>query len=768
MKYKIVFSALTLIIASFCVFFLASTLKIRAGVDTTVDTPSADVNLREGTPILFNSWYGHTYHWPQEGQAQENRHFFADKNNWNKKTDWYDITRDENNLTIIHKSAISDDNHFVVRGSFSVKDGNYYRLVMDIVPGDASFYTPIATVYNRSVYPFIERVVKETHLNVIFKGVYSSEYISFGSKVQYMNTRSKVVFKNIQLYDLGPVTLKQVKPYVDELFTDETHTELKSSVTQKKINEVKKIVNTLSTTSDLNLLTAEVSKAQALLNKINMTLTVSALGDNPKSIESRMISGKAYPKSFLSFSGTSSFPEGEITTGIDGDTIKYHLRADSEGNYSYSLPEGEHFKKDTTISVYSMLNGKYKTEQTIVKDTTPPEKPVLNAIKDTSQFFTGSAESGAQVKIYDAETKTVFIQGTSGADDQFSFTIPETQKPLFPYKQYYAIATDAGGNSSLPSDVKKVADTTPPKAEAVKQVLELGSPLPQVNQLVKNVSDNAGDGSDNITIELIKEPDIQKAGYKIAEVKVIDKAGNFVIVNVPVIVKDLDTTINETHLLQASNLTALAIDFPETRENQREFILQHAKVNAWDITTGELLTNELTIDYGSTIKEPGVYEINLAIGTLSKKIKVELLEGSIGFKDIPITIDFGIQTIKARRQEHTLKNNLRLTIDDSRFKKEKWRLAAQLSQPFTTSTGVGSTIDLIYRSYDLNNNHHEQEINELANTVIYQSDIEKNRLVELEFSKEKQKELVLTVSPGSVRSGMDYSTQIIWTLENGP
>ncbi|GGC90766.1 pectate lyase-like adhesive domain-containing protein [Enterococcus wangshanyuanii] len=53
-------------------------------------------------------------------------------------------------------------------------------------------------------------------------------------------------------------------------------------------------------------------------------------------------------------------------------TNNFTIQADSSGNFSYTVPAGNHFAADSTIYAYSFLNGKYDEATQIVLDKTPP------------------------------------------------------------------------------------------------------------------------------------------------------------------------------------------------------------------------------------------------------------------------------------------------------------------------------------------------------------------------------------------------------------
>ncbi|MBO0441859.1 Ig-like domain-containing protein, partial [Candidatus Enterococcus ikei] len=378
--------------------------------------------------------------------------------------------------------------------------------------------------------------------------------------------------------------------------------------------------------------------------------------------------------------------------------------------------------------------------------------------------ISGQAESGATVTMYDKSDATVFLTGTAGTDGKYSLVVPEAKKPLVPYKTYYVTATDAAGNVSVASDSQVVADTTPPKAEAVKQELTLGDKLPSIDKMLANVSDNAGTAG--LTIKQTRTPDVSKTGYKTADITLTDKAGNALVVVVPIIVKDALTAMDSKNLLKADDFSVLAIDLPETAAEQKAFILKHGAVEAWDLDKGQLINDKLIYSQGSLKKEPGEYSITVTIGNLSRVFKVKLLAGSLSFEKKVDNLAFGTRTIASKEQFVLSENKLSISVNDTRFKVNKWRLLAKVDHPLKTKDGLTSASSLVYRSYE-SGKVVDTKLTEL-NTPMYEPSKLNNGVIQVDFTKEKDKEVVLDVLPGSVRSGKEYSTQIIWTLENGP
>ncbi|WP_207695134.1 hypothetical protein DOK67_0002530 [Enterococcus sp. DIV0212c] len=91
---------------------------------------------------------------------------------------------------------------------------------------------------------------------------------------------------------------------------------------------------------------------------------------------------------------------------------------------------------------------------------------------------------------------------------------------------------------------------------------------------------------------------------------------------------------------------------------------------------------------------------------------------------------------------------------------------AKIEHPLKTKDGLTSGSGSLYRSYETDKIV-DSKLNEI-DKLIYEPSKLKNGLFTVDFAKEKEKEVVLNVLPGSVRSDKEYATQIIWTLENGP
>ncbi|WP_207695452.1 Ig-like domain-containing protein [Enterococcus sp. DIV0212c] len=601
-----------------------------------------------------------------------------------------------------------------------------------------------------------------------FKSAKASDRVFLSAtRNTYELKSATVIFENIELVDITDDVLS-LGMRVKDLFTDATQTKLKYSTTQSQITALKNEVAGFSDVldnADSTVFNADLTKAQTLLDKVTTNLSAGELEDNINKTASHTISGKSFPNTFLSFSSdTRTFPEGNLISEVEDDQRNYQVQADGNGNFEYSLPEGVHFKAGETITIDGMLNGKTGQLKKIVKDTTPPQQPVFNVVNDMDGIFSGTAEAYATIKVYTDSTNTLFLSGLVGEDGNYSITIPEANKPLTPYENYYITATDKAGNISEKSIIQTVKDTTAPTADPVKQIITLGDSLADTSTLIKNLYDNAG--AAQVVVELQKNPDISKVGYSIAEVLLTDRAGNHRVINIPVIVKDAQSQIDESNLLAAEDFTALAIDYPETEAEQKQFLSERSQLVAWNIITGKDIKEQIVIDKMNLEKKPGTFKIQLMIGTLKKEITVTLTAGELSFNQVPTGISYGTPLIQSKKQLIKPTNNIKLSIMDTRFDVGDWRLMAQLTHPLKTSDGHSIEDGIVYQKKETNGEWSNQTISDRFGTEVFSNKNANTGTTTVSFHDEN--ELILTISPGSVYSGKSYSTQFIWTLENAP
>ncbi|OJG72521.1 hypothetical protein RV12_GL000935 [Enterococcus quebecensis] len=552
---------------------------------------------------------------------------------------------------------------------------------------------------------------------------------------------------------------------IDGLFTSRDQNALKLSTSQQKVDNLKQDVENFSnvlTETDKKKLEEKLTKAQTILDKIQMTLKIQALVDNHLQEASYKITGTTYPNSFLSFSGSPALAEGELNSEVEGDLTRYQTRADSVGKFAYELPKGKYFEAGEEILIKSMLQGKTLTITSKVKDTTPPDPPQLNEVIDKSITFSGHSEANATINVYEKGNQSIFLTGQADAEGQFDISIPKAQQPLVPYKNYEVIALDSSGNKSVASNLQQVKDTTPPTAEAVIQQVKINASVPSISMLLKNIYDNAG--IEDITMEMIKQPDLTKVGRTTATIELLDKAKNKTIIDVQFLVESSDTMKDDTYMLYGETFSTLAVDYPETEAEQIQFILEQSKANAWEIATSKEKKELILIDKTLVKRAVGTYEVSFSIGKITKKINITLLPGMLTIKNFSSNVSFGEPAIQSRKQKIVQEKAVELKIEDTRFNKNQWRLTAQLESHFQNTHGEDESGLNLYVREEKNK---EIPINKQGTNEVFSSGGDTGREVTVSFTN-TSRSLILETVPGKIRSNTVYAAKINWLLENGP
>ncbi|WP_133296350.1 pectate lyase-like adhesive domain-containing protein [Listeria kieliensis] len=503
----------------------------------------------------------------------------------------------------------------------------------------------------------------------------------------------------------------------------------------------------------------------------DVEVSLDPLADNPANTNSHVIRGVANPGAWVLLSGDSAIPEGTIAAQAESDTKKYHVKADSAtGEFVFVLPEGNYLTAGNTVSAYAYLDGKDATASTVVADETAPDKPSLNAIKDVDASLTGKAEANSLVTVYRASDKAVLGSVNADASGNYELVLADSDKPLAPYVGYYAISADAAGNKSEQSDTKVVQDTTPPSAEAVKQIVNLNEAFTtDAKSLVTNVQDNAGVGDDNLTYVITKVPDLTAVGSSTAEVTITDKAGNHVVIVVPVFVKDGDTTVAEQAMIQASDFVVKEKQVPTSEADWDAFIISQAKAKAWGVPDGADLSAEITVaDRGGFAKAAGTYTIKVKVKDAEKIITAIVTPGTLSISEIPNTIQFGTQQIRSYEQQLKPENEAKVVVNDDRSDPSSWQLTAMLESPFKTNEADELPDSLVIAMKGADGTVKYEPINEQGTTPVFNQETASEGLTEVNLNPTGNVGLMLDLFPGNIRSGKVYQTKIVWTLENTP
>ncbi|ADO70145.1 adventurous gliding motility protein AgmC [Stigmatella aurantiaca] len=171
------------------------------------------------------------------------------------------------------------------------------------------------------------------------------------------------------------------------------------------------------------------------------------------------------------YSGTAE-PFSTVTVIVDGVPVGTTI-ANSSGAWLFTptvpLLDGPHSVKATATDVAGNTSPESNTN-TFILDTTPPAAPVVitpangSVTSDNTPTYSGTAEAGSTV--------TIFVDGspvgttTASASGSWSFT--PTTPLLDGSHSVRATASDAAGNSSVPSNTNTfIVDTTAPAAPVV-------------------------------------------------------------------------------------------------------------------------------------------------------------------------------------------------------------------------------------------------------------------------------------------------------------
>ncbi|PEM05463.1 hypothetical protein CN602_03420 [Bacillus cereus] len=495
----------------------------------------------------------------------------------------------------------------------------------------------------------------------------------------------------------------------------------------------------------------------------DVAVIIDKLTDNQNEDNSHIITGVTNPGALVRLSGDDAIPSPTIDSSDVNISEKYHVVADSEGKYSFTLPKGKYLTAGNTVRAFSYLNGKFAESTTIVKDETAPEKPILEEpIKDISEKFQGKAEPNSIVHIYSEDVLIGSVK--ADANGVYTLVIPEEKRPLIPGTKYYVTATDAAGNVSEKSDLVSVKDTMPPTASPVTQVIKIGDDLSDnAKDYVTNVNDNAGTSDSNLSYKITKKPDVSKVGYVEAEVTITDAAGNVTKVIVPVFVKSDWVTIGNEAALQARDFASVVDDVPVDVERLNQFILKEAEVKAWEFPGGADVTNEVQIvDMGGLTNQIGDYTIILKVKDVERKIKVSVIGGNLELIDVPQSIWFG--NVKVQSREKIFNRNGmkgKLIVSDKRKDKTEWQIYVKQTSPLMNTDNDILPDSIVYSTNGIDTVLNEQSYLVTTHTSTNNED------VSFDWKDDEGIRLRVTSGP-NIKINKSYKSELEWTLTNAP
>ena len=193
-------------------------------------------------------------------------------------------------------------------------------------------------------------------------------------------------------------------------------------------------------------------------------ITLGQVNDNVGSITGAVLNNGLTDDSTPELQGTTK-PGATVTIRDEEGTVLGTATADAQGVWKYQLETVEDGTHSWTAEVTNEAGNTARAEITVTVDSTPPAAPVIAAMEDdvgTVQFvspvqgnvtddpaptFTGTAEAGAIVTLYDGTN--VLGSVTASAEGIWSYT--PTTNLVEGTHSITAIATDAVGNVSEPS-----------------------------------------------------------------------------------------------------------------------------------------------------------------------------------------------------------------------------------------------------------------------------------------------------------------------------
>ncbi|HIE4432987.1 Ig-like domain-containing protein [Burkholderia multivorans] len=195
---------------------------------------------------------------------------------------------------------------------------------------------------------------------------------------------------------------------------------------------------------------------------------IAGVTDDVGSVTGAIVSGGSTDDTTPTLTGTAE--AGSTISVYDGTTLLGTTTADASGNWSFTpataLGEGAHSLTVTATD----SSGNVSTPSTafdLTVDTTAPAAPAVNATDGTS--LSGAAEAGATIQIDTNGDGTPDATVTADASGTWTYT-PSTPLPVG--TQVTVTASDAAGNTSLPTSVTVTGDVTAPAAPVIAGVTD--------------------------------------------------------------------------------------------------------------------------------------------------------------------------------------------------------------------------------------------------------------------------------------------------------
>ncbi|OQP33173.1 Ig-like domain-containing protein, partial [Pantoea latae] len=240
----------------------------------------------------------------------------------------------------------------------------------------------------------------------------------------------------------------------------------------------------------------------------SVALTIDQANDNVGSITGPVANGGLTDDATPELQGTTS-PDAVVTVRDAAGTVLGSSTADAQGIWTFQLAEladGEH---SFTAEVTSAAGNRSEATFSLNIDTTPPEPVVIQQLQDdvgTVQFtasvagnvtddpaptFSGTAEKGALVTLYD---NGVLLATVKADDVDGSWSYTPTTNLLEGTHGITATATDAAGNVSALSDSWNfILDITAPNVGISKNSEESLSGVTEPGVIVVVIDKNGSE-----------------------------------------------------------------------------------------------------------------------------------------------------------------------------------------------------------------------------------------------------------------------------------
>ncbi|MBC1348245.1 hypothetical protein HCX58_01165 [Listeria welshimeri] len=385
----------------------------------------------------------------------------------------------------------------------------------------------------------------------------------------------------------------------------------------------------------------------------------------------------------------------------------------------------------------------------------------IDQVTDADNEITGTATPNAIIWVYYTENGRInWMDGQADSTGNYQIAIPNGL--IKPYSELNVVVKH--DLKRLDLDKMIVKDVTPPRGDAIPQVLNIGDSIPDAYKLVTNITDHSdGTAGEGVTITILNEPDTNVFGPAEAIVRLEDKAHNYADIRVPVFIKDDMTEIQNDIALRAEDFAVNVKDIIDLNDTDlHQLILNKSGAKAYNTETGENLTTQIKVTSTTLKKETGTYTATIQIGTVTKEITIQVT-GELKFNHVPETISF--ETIELNKQKNIAKRkeDFDLSILDSRGADSGFSVTATVKSPLTSTTNPSHILSDGLIFIDSNG---EKKVLSSEPTTVFQSQVTQDMIVPVEWDTNQG--ILIEADAAEAYSDENYETTIEWTLTDAP